>query len=148
MTRYFLFIAFLNGPCRLAAQSYEILSPAIVVSGALSGGGRFSLTSVTREVDGHALLSGGSYSLTGGFSGQYNALQQQGSPRLQITKLASGVTRISWAAIVPGWRLEWNANLSSGSWSEVLSVPLVDGDVQYLDFAMAASTAFFRLKKL
>jgi hypothetical protein len=59
-------------------------------------------------------MTGGNYSLTGGFWSLY-ALQTPGAPVLTITY--SGTQAIvSWPSSVTGWTLQTNQDLTTGTW--------------------------------
>jgi hypothetical protein len=51
-------------------------------------------------------MSGGSYSLVGGFWGGVVAIQTEGGPKLLIENLLNGTARITWAPNTPGFVLQ------------------------------------------
>ena len=65
-------------------------------------------------------MSGGSYSLTGGFWSLY-AVQTPGAPILSITYLNHQAI-VSWPASVTGWTLQTNKNVAAGTWGNYTGV--------------------------
>jgi hypothetical protein len=91
-------------------------------------------------------MSGGNYSITGGFWALINVVQTPGAPTLSISHSGAAVT-VSWQA-VPGWNLVQNGNLTTpaGSWQASSGITTSNG-VNYLNLANPAGTLFFRLKQ-
>jgi hypothetical protein len=66
------------------AQQYSIDWHKIAGGGGTSSGGQYSLSGTIGQPDASAAMTGGNYSLTGGFWALY-ALQTPGAPLLTIT---------------------------------------------------------------
>ena len=92
--------------------------------------------------------TGGTYSISGGFFGQYMALQQTGAPLLTIRGVGASV-QVVWGSNVPGWILQANStDLAPNGWADVAGTPTVSGPEQFLQFAAGSGRVFFRLRKL
>ena len=63
-------------------------------------------------------MTGGNYSLNGGFWSRY-AVQTAGAPTLLIT-YAGNQAIVSWSPSATGWTLQTNANLATGAWGSYL----------------------------
>jgi hypothetical protein len=87
--------------------------------------------------------------LSGGFLGQYMALQETGAPHLTIRAAAGSNMQVVWGSSVPGWVLQSNTTeLSPSGWVDVVGTPSVIGPEQILQFAAGSGRVFFRLRKL
>ena len=71
-------------------------------------------------------MSGGQYSVTGGFWSVY-AVQTPGAPLLTII-YAGNQAVVSWSPSVKGWSLQTNANLTAQTWGNYLG-PVVNNVV-------------------
>jgi len=89
-------------------------------------------------------MSGGSYSLTGGFWSLISVVQTAGAPTLCISHSGDTVT-VYWQD-VSGWNLQQNGNLTTpDSWSASGGVTTGNG-TNYLYLVNPAGNLFFRLK--
>lgn len=154
-TQHKAFLALVALSCLAAAasaQTYSITSFTIEGGGGTSSGtgaaGTFSVSGAIAQHDANATSTGGSDSLSGGFFGQYMALQQTGAPHVIIRGVGANV-EVVWAANVPGWVLQSNTSeLSPTGWVDVVGTPTVNGAEQILQFAAGSGRLFFRLRKL
>jgi len=96
------------------AQQYSIDRYKIAGGGGTSTGGNYRVSGTIGQPDASGAMSGGSYSLTGGFWAIY-AVQTTGAPRLTITYINNQAV-ISWPPSVTGWTLQTNGDLSTTNW--------------------------------
>jgi hypothetical protein len=90
-------------------------------------------------------MTGGNYSLTGGFWSLIATVQTGGAPTLYISHSGNTVT-VYWQA-VSGWSLQQNSNLnSSGGWSLNSSWTTSNG-TNYLNITPPTGNLFFKLKQ-
>jgi hypothetical protein len=116
-----------------------------ISGGGASSGGRFSLTGTIGQHDACGTMSGGHYSLAGGFWGQVSVVQTPGAPALYLSRSANRVT-VFWEA-VSGWTLVQNANLAApGGWSASAGVTAANG-TNSLTIPAPAGNLFFRLSQ-
>jgi hypothetical protein len=87
------------------AQSYSIDWYTIDGGGGTSTGGVYSVSGTIGQPDA-GTMSGGSYSLVGGFWGGIIAVQTEGGPKLVIENLLNGTAKISWSPNTPGFVLQ------------------------------------------
>ena len=123
------------------AQSYSIDWYKIAGGGGTSTGGTYSVSGTIGQPDASSTLSGGSYSLTGGFWSLY-AVQTPGAPLLTIT-YAGNQAVVSWSPSVTGWTLQTNANLATPTWGNYLGT-IVNNSVTN---SPLKGNLFFRLKQ-
>ena len=130
------------------AQSYSIDWSTIDGGGGTSTGGVYSVTGTIGQPDA-GKMSGGNYTLDGGFWGIIAAVQTPGAPLLTIT-LNSQLSTItlSWPSPSSGFTLQQNTNsVSSVNWSNVLTTPSDDGTTKTLIVNPPAGNRFYRLFK-
>jgi hypothetical protein len=101
---------------KLQAQSYAIDWYKVAGGGGTSTGSVYSISGTIGQPDASAnnAISGGNYSLTGGFWSLY-AVQTVGAPLLTIT-YAGNQAIVSWSPSATGWTLQTNNNLATGTW--------------------------------
>jgi hypothetical protein len=96
------------------AQTYSIDWFKISGGGGTSTNSQYSVSGTIGQPDASGAMSGGNYSLTGGFWSLF-AVQMPGAPLLTITY--SGTQAIvSWPYPSTGWSLQTNNNLVTGTW--------------------------------
>jgi hypothetical protein len=138
-----LLIIFLSclGFIRVQAQSYSIDWYKIAGGGGTSTNGQYSLSGTIGQPDASGAMTGGNYSVTGGFWSLY-AVQTPGAPWLTITQLGNQAI-VSWDATITGWTLQTNANLATPTWGNYLGT-IVNNSVTN---APPKGNLFFRLKQ-
>jgi hypothetical protein len=110
-----LFIIFgLMIPSLGITQSYSIDWYKVAGGGGTSTGGTYQVSGTIGQPDASGAMTGGNYSLTGGFWALY-AVQTPGAPTLTITYVGNEAI-VSWPPSVTGWTLQTNNNLSNGTW--------------------------------
>jgi hypothetical protein len=133
--------------CSAYAQSYTLDWSTIDGGGGTSRGGVYTVSGTIGQPEAGNAMSGGSYSLTGGFWGVIAAVQTPGAPRLNITLTATTSVLISWPSPSTGWTLQHNTSLNTTNWSEVLTTPADDGTTKSVTVAPPVGNRFYRLKK-
>ena len=97
------------------AQSYSIDWYKVAGGGGTCTGGTYQVSSTLGQADASGAMSGGQYSLTGGFWALY-ALQPPGAPYLWVKRTETNAVYVWWAVSDPAWTLQACTNLlSSGS---------------------------------
>ena len=127
------------------AQDYSIDWFKIAGGGGTSTGGVYSVFGTIGQSDASGALTGGNYSLTGGFWSLVSVVQTSGAPLLTITRSGNSVT-VSWPSPSTGWTLQQNSNLATTNWSASGGVS-DDGTNKSLTITPATGNLFFRLAK-
>ena len=96
------------------AQQYSIDWYQISGGGGTSTVRVYSVSGTIGQHDAGGPMTGGNYSLTGGFWALY-AVQTPGAPLLTITYVGNQAI-VSWSPSVTGWTLQTNNNLATGAW--------------------------------
>src|SRR5450759_2780382 len=129
----------------LHAQSYYVDWYKIAGGGGTSTGGVYSVSGTIGQPDASGAMSGGSYSLTGGFWSLISVVQTAGLPNLTITQAGNGVI-VSWPD-TGSYTLQQNSNLAGGSWtSSVYTITTTNG-TSSITIPSPAGDLFFRLKQ-
>jgi hypothetical protein len=142
---YFLATLLMAGlPADIAsAQSYNINWYKIAGGGGTSSGGAYTLTGTIGQPDASSVMTGGNYSLTGGFWSLISVVQTPGAPTLYISRSGDNVT-IYWQS-VSGWTLHQNSNLTTPTgWTLNSSWTSANG-TNSLTLTQPAGNLFFRL---
>ena len=128
----------------LQAQSYNIDWYKIAGGGGTSTGATYQVTGTIGQPDAGGAMSGGNYSLTGGFWSLIAVAQTAGAPTIYISQSVGTVT-VFWQN-VSGWSLQQNNNLAlPANWSASGGVTTSNG-TNYLNITPLAGNLFFRLQ--
>ena len=126
------------------AQSYSIDWYKISGGGGTSSNGQYVVSGTIGQHDAGGPLTGGNYSLTGGFWSLLSVIQTPGSPTLRIFLTSSNTAVIAWPAPSTGFRLLLNTNLNTTNWSTAGS-PITVGSENQVIIAPPVGREFFRL---
>jgi hypothetical protein len=114
MKMIILFLGLLIATCS-HAQTYTIDWYKIAGGGGTSTGSTYQVTGTLGQPDASGAMSGGNYSLTGGFWSLISVVQTAGLPSLVITHSGNNVM-VSWLD-TGSYTLQQNNNLAGGSWT-------------------------------
>ncbi|HEV2694814.1 MAG TPA: hypothetical protein VG347_18110 [Verrucomicrobiae bacterium] len=126
------------------AQSHSIDWYKVAGGGGTSTNGLYSLSGTIGQPDAGGAMSGGNFSVTGGFWALINVVQTPGAPPLYISHSGNVVT-VYWQNL-GSWTLQQNGSLTvPPGWNNSSGVNLIGG-TNYLAITNPAGTQFFRLK--
>jgi hypothetical protein len=126
-----------------SAQSYSIDWYKISGGGGTSTNGQYAVSGTIGQPDAGMAMTGGNYSLTGGFWSLVSVAQTPGAPTLYISRSGNTVT-VYWQA-TSGWSLWQNSSLTnSGGWSASGGVTTLNG-TNSLSLVNPTGTLFFQL---
>ena len=130
---------------RVQGQSYSVDWYKVAGGGGTSTGGTYQVSGTIGQPDASGAMSGGNYSVTGGFWALINVVQTPGAPTLYISR-SNNVVTVYWQN-VSGWNLIQSGNLTTpvGSWP-ASSSPTLSNGTNYLNVANPSGNLFFRLK--
>jgi hypothetical protein len=125
------------------AQSYSINWYKIAGGGGTSTNGPYSLSGTIGQPDASLAMTGGNYSLTGGFWALISVVQSPGAPTLYISHSGNTVT-VYWQN-VSDWVLQQSGSITPPmSWSQNNSWTTSNG-TNYLYITPPTGNEFFRL---
>src|SRR6267142_2096662 len=108
------------------AQTYSIDWSTIDGGGGTSTGGVYTVSGTIGQPDA-GRMSGGNFTLDGGFWGIVAAVQTPGAPSLRIFLTSTNTVVVAWPAPSTGFSLEQNAVLGTTNWVNVATTPAVVG---------------------
>jgi len=147
MKALLLFTTGLALATRALAQSYSIDWFTIDGGGGTSTGGVFALSGTIGQPDAGGPMSGGNFSLTGGFW-SLNAVQTPGAPLLSIVKTTTNTVAVFWPSPSTGYVLQQNTNsVASVNWSNVVTAPIDNGVTKTVIVNPPTGNRFYRLFK-
>jgi hypothetical protein len=126
-------------------QQYSIDWYKIAGGGGTSTGGTYQVIGTIGQHDAGNAMTGGNYSLTGGFWSLISVVQTLGAPTLTITHSGNSV-KILWPYPSTGWTLEQNSDLTTANWSTNSSVSN-DGTNNFIIITSPTGNLFFRLEQ-
>src|SRR5712671_1514754 len=139
-------------PCAVHAQNFAIDWFTIDGGGGTSTGGVYAVSGTIGQPDAGPAMTGGSYSLVGGFWSIVAAIQTPGAPLLTITRNpANGAVTVSWPTPSDGWVLDQTSALGSPpaaiSWSQVGFPYQTNATTISITTASPSGNRFYRLRK-
>ena len=125
-------------------QGYTIDWYKVAGGGGMSSGGTYVIAGTIGQHDASNPMTGGSFSVTGGFWSLISVMQTPGAPPLYIAQSGNTVT-VFWQN-VGSWTLQQNANLAApAGWSGSSGVTTSNG-TNYLAIINPSGNQFFRLE--
>jgi hypothetical protein len=134
------------------AQSYSIDWSTVDGGGGTSTGGpmigtNYSVSGTIGQPDA-GTMSGGNFTLEGGFWGIIAGVQTPGAPLLSIFHTTTNTVAVFWPSPSTGWDLQQNTNsVSSVNWSNVTGGIADDGTNKTLIVNPPVGNRFYRLKQ-
>jgi hypothetical protein len=110
--------------CLPAFAQYAIDWHTMDGGGGTSTGAVYSVSGTIGQPDAGGPMTGGNFSLTGGFWALPQAVQTPGAPTLYITNAGPGWATLWWTPSTgTNWVLQERLNLTTGAWSNAPSGP-------------------------
>ena len=129
------------------SQTYSIDWFTIDGGGGTSTGGVYSVSGTIGQPDA-GRMSGGNYSVDGGFWGIIAAVQTPGAPTLYVQRTTTNTVAVFWPSPSTGFQLQQNTNsVASVNWSNVLTAPFDDGSFKTVIVNPPTGNRFYRLVK-
>ena len=129
------------------AQTYSIDWSKVSSGGGTSTGGVYAVTGTIGQHDAGTTMSGGNYSLTGGFWSFLSLVQTPGAPLLSIRFTAANTAIVSWPSPSTGFTLQFATDLTLSNWINSATSPSDDGTNRFLIVNPPTGNRFFRLVK-
>ena len=129
-----------------SAQNYSIDWYKIAGGGGTSTGGTYTVSGTIGQPDA-GTMSGGNYSLVGGFWAIISAVQTPGAPLLTISLTATNTVLVSWPSPSTGFLLEQNLNMGAPIWTTNSQTVTDDGTKRSIVVNPPRGNLYFRLKQ-
>jgi hypothetical protein len=104
----------------VASAQFALPWSRIAGGGGTSTNGSFSFSGTIGQHDAGGPMTGGVFSLTGGFWVLPGVVPVSGAPTLQIVPAAPGEATVSWTPNTPGWSLQEAPDVT-GPWTNAPS---------------------------
>jgi hypothetical protein len=129
----------------LHAQNYSINWFTIDGGGGTSTGSVYTVSGTIGQPDaGH--MSGGNYTLDGGFWAVIGVVQTPGAPLLRIQAAGPNSVLLAWPYPSTGFSLQQSMGVSPTSWAPVTNNPVQVGPENQVTITPALGNNYFRLK--
>jgi hypothetical protein len=133
---------------RVQGQSYSIDWYKVSGGGGTSTGETYQVSGTIGQPDASGAMSGGSYSVTGGFWALINVVQMPGMPNLLIVPNGANSVKIIWPDPATNtYTLQQNANLATTSWTTSGYAITPANGTNSVTIAPPTGNLFFRLKQ-
>lgn len=104
----------------------------------------FSVSGTIGQPDAGPRISGGNFSIDGGFWGIVAAVPTPGAPLLSIFRTATNTVVVSWPSPSTGFNLQVNGDLSTSNWVSA-GAPIDNGTNKVLIVNPPVGNRFYRL---
>src|SRR6185436_8081738 len=142
-------LVLLGHATEVAVQNYNIEWFTVDGGGGISTNGAFALSGTIGQPDAGA-MSGGNYTVVGGFWSIVAAVQTPGAPYLYVTN-SSGTATIRWQKPADGFVLDQTTALAAPplvtSWSQVPFPYQTNATSIFITVPAPAGNKFYRLRK-
>jgi len=133
-------------PCSSFADSYAIDWYKMAGGGGTSSNSQYTVSGTIGQTDASGVMTGGGYSLTGGFWSIIATVPSSAVPDLAVTFVSPSSVVISWAD-TGSYTLQQNPNLAGGNWSaNTNSITTLNG-TNSITIRPARGNLFFRLSQ-
>jgi hypothetical protein len=127
-------------------QSYSVDCHKVAGGGGGSSNTRFSLSGAIGQHDADSKLSGGTYSVTGGFWSIFT-VSAPSLPLLNIRLTPTNTVMVSWPSSATGFVLRQNGDLNTTNWVAPSEAILDDSSHRLIIVTPPAGARFYRLTK-
>ena len=131
---------------RVLGLQYSIYWHKISGGGGTSTNGQIAVSGTIGQHDAGGPMTGGGYSLTGGFWTLY-ALETPGAPLLSIKLTSTNAAMVCWPWPSSGFMLQQNSDLNTTNWVTPSEIVSNNGTVNYIIVNPPVGNRFYRLKK-
>jgi len=129
------------------AQSYTVDWYKISGGGGTSTGGTYQVTGTIGQFDAGSAMSGGNYSLNGGFWSIISVVQSAGVPNLLIVPNGANSVKILWPA-TGTYTLQQNTDLTASAAWATTAYTITNGfGTNFCTVTAPTGNLFFRLKQ-
>jgi hypothetical protein len=126
-------------------QNFAIDWFTIAGGGGTSTGGVYSVSSTIGQSDAGP-MSGGNFTLEGGYWSIVAAVQTPGAPLLRVVLTSTNTVIVAWPAPSTGFSLQQNAALGTTNWLGVTNSQTVVGSEKQVLISLPAGNRFYRLQ--
>src|SRR5438552_2039539 len=130
----------------LRAQSFAIDWFTIDGGGGTSTGGVYAVSGTIGQPEAGGPMTGGQYSLMGGFWSLLAVVPSPGRPPVTIARTTTNMVVVSWPSPSTGFTLQQNQDLSTTNWTSA-GAATDNGTIKFIIVNPPAGNRFYRLFK-
>ena len=128
------------------AQTYTLEWYSMDGGGGTSTGGVYSISGTIGQADA-GRMSGGNFTIEGGFWATIRAVPTRGGPALRLVRSTTNTVVIAWPVTSTEFSLQQNpAANNAGSWVSVTNAPVVVGGENQVTVPAPLGNRYYRLK--
>ena len=128
----------------LGAQSYSVDWFKVSGGGGAGSNGQYSISGTIGQPDAGGPMTGGNYSLTGGFWSLISVVQTPGGPNLMVTFVGPNSVSVSWPNL-GSYTLQSNGNLATTNWASYGGTVTTTNGISSVTITPLTGNLFFRL---
>jgi hypothetical protein len=133
-------------PSTASGQQYSINWFKVAGGGGTSAGGTYQVSGTIGQHDAGGPMTGGNYSLTGGFWSVITVVQTPGAPLLTITFNSQlSIVTVSWPSSATDFVLQQNSDLNTANWINTGLLITTNGATKSVTISPSTGNLFFRL---
>ena len=140
----------LSAAASALSQNYSIDWFTIDGGGGTSSGGSYAVSGTIGQPDAGS-MSGGAYTLVGGFWGAIQAIQTAGAPLLSVETLLNGTVRVFWPSSATGFVLDQATALAvtptATTWTPAVFPYQTNASQISITTAPSPAQKYYRLRK-
>ena len=140
-------LAMLSLAWSLRGQDYSINWHKIAGGGGTSTGGVYSVSGTIGQHDAGGPMTGGNFSLTGGFWSLLSVVQTPGAPTLKIFLTTTNTAVVYWPSPSTSFTLQQNTYVGSTNWIAPSETVNDNGTNKFIIVNPPAGNRFYRLIK-
>ena len=141
-----LALALIASAVSAEAQSYSIDWHKVAGGGGQSVGGSYQINGTIGQPEANGVMSGGNYTMTGGFWSLISVVQTPGAPLLYMSYAGNTVT-VYWQNVSGCTLQECGCFAGSTGWTNCPWAPVTWNGTNYVNIVKPTASLFFRLRK-
>jgi hypothetical protein len=130
----------------LGAQSYSVDWFKVSGGGGTGSNGQYSVNGTIGQTDAGGPMTGGNYSLTGGFWSLISVVQTPGVPNLTLAFVGPNSVSVSWPN-TGSYTLLSNGNLATTNWVSYGGTVTTTNGISSVTITPTTGNLFFRLSQ-
>ena len=131
----------------VVGQQYRVDWFKVAGGGEVSIGGQYGVSGTIGQQDAAGRMTGGSFSMTGGFWSIIGTPKTAGVPTLSIAITRTNTVVVSWPSPSFGFGLQQTSSLQTTNWTNADFTIIDDGTTKSVVVYVQAEPRFYRLKR-
>src|SRR5208283_1024739 len=107
----------------------------------------YQVSGTIGQPDAGQAMTGGNYSVSGGFWSLTTAVETPGAPLLTISLTPTNTAVVSWPSPSTGFALQQNSSVETTNWTDVGLIPSDNGTTKSVVVPALPGSQFYRLRR-